>query len=105
MSAGTKTKVSKPMMRAAAKTVSKRPPASEKQGSADYVLSVRKKLGMTQEQFAKFLGVGYSTVYQWEQGYRKPEPLAIGMVVLAEVSPKLLKDTLKRRLDAAIAMR
>lgn len=35
---------------------------------------LRKHMGLTQEQFAQAVGVTYSTVNQWENGRRRPQP-------------------------------
>ena len=40
------------------------------------VKETRALLGMSQSLFAKFLGVSVSLVQAWEQGQRKPEPMA-----------------------------
>jgi putative transcriptional regulator len=49
------------------------------------VLELRKKLGMTQEQLARELGVTVGTVNRWENGRFRPSPLAIrGLERLAE---------------------
>ena len=37
---------------------------------------LRTSLGMTQEQFAREVGVSYSTVSRWETGRGTPSPLA-----------------------------
>ena len=38
------------------------------------VKRLRERLGVTQEQFAQAVGVTYSTVNQWENGRRRPQP-------------------------------
>ncbi len=38
--------------------------------------SIRKTLSLTQEQLAHRLGVSFVTVNEWENGKRKPSPLA-----------------------------
>ena len=38
------------------------------------VKRLRQRLGLTQEQFAHELGVTFSTVNQWENGRRRPQP-------------------------------
>jgi DNA-binding transcriptional regulator YiaG len=38
----------------------------------DKLKLVRKKLIMSQQDFAKALGVGYSTLNRWENGLREP---------------------------------
>jgi putative transcriptional regulator len=41
------------------------------------VKSLRKALGLTQEQFAYEVGVTFSTVNQWENGRRRPQPFLL----------------------------
>lgn len=43
----------------------------------DKVKSVRKKLYLTQDNFAKELGVAFATVNRWESGRCKPNTRAI----------------------------
>ena len=38
------------------------------------VKSMRERMGLTQEQFAQEIGVTFSTVNQWENGHRRPQP-------------------------------
>ena len=40
------------------------------------VKEVRSQLGLTQEDFARELGVSYATVNRWENGQYKPSKLA-----------------------------
>ncbi len=54
-------------------------------GSELSVLDLRKRLGMTQEQLARELGVTVGTVNRWENGRFRPSPLALrGLERLAE---------------------
>lgn len=49
------------------------------------VLELRKRLGMTQEQLARELGVTVGTVNRWENGRFRPSPLALrGLERLAD---------------------
>jgi transcriptional regulator with XRE-family HTH domain len=41
------------------------------------VKSLRERLGLTQEQFAREVGVAFSTVNQWENGRRRPQPFLL----------------------------
>ncbi len=41
------------------------------------IKELRKKLGLTQEEFAKLLGVGYTTVNRWENGKNEPRGQAL----------------------------
>ncbi len=37
---------------------------------------LRERLGMTQEQLAREVGVSFKTVNRWERGKSKPSPMA-----------------------------
>ncbi|MGD9568636.1 MAG: helix-turn-helix domain-containing protein [Sedimentibacter sp.] len=41
------------------------------------IKSIRKQLGITQEQLAHELNVSFSTINRWENGHRVPNKLAI----------------------------
>ena len=41
------------------------------------VRSIRERLGISQEKLAAQLGVTFSSVNRWENGHRKPSPLAM----------------------------
>ena len=41
--------------------------------SPQEVKEIRKKLNMSQSQFAKFFHIPISTIHKWEQGIRKPD--------------------------------
>ena len=43
---------------------------------ADQVKSVRKQLGISQEELARKLGVSFATVNRWENGKSKPIKLS-----------------------------
>lgn len=47
-------------------------PVVTKQWAPKSVLSLRKKAGLTQPQFALKLGVGEATVVRWENGVNNP---------------------------------
>ena len=44
---------------------------------AEEIKAIRAKLGLTQEAFARKLGVAYFTVVRWENNMSKPSPLAL----------------------------
>lgn len=53
---------------------------------SDYVPAVRElrdRLGLTQEDFARALGMSVSTVCRWEKGQSKPSKLAYMSIVRA----------------------
>jgi len=41
------------------------------------VKRLRKAMDLTQEQFAQEVGVSFSTVNQWENGHRQPQPFLL----------------------------
>ena len=44
--------------------------------SSGRIRELRKQRGLTQEQFARKLGVSWATVNRWERDKTKPSPLA-----------------------------
>ncbi len=46
------------------------------------IREIRKRLGLTQEQFAHHLGVTYLTVNRWENGHATPSPMAVKLIEL-----------------------
>ena len=58
------------------------------------VKSLRERLGLTQEQFAREVGVAFSTVNQWENGRRHPQPFLLKR--LREMEAASGKDSVGR---------
>jgi len=59
--------------------------------ASSLVRDLRARLGLTQEQFARRLGVTYSTVNHWENGRRTPQPfLMAGLLALDAKSAEAL---------------
>lgn len=46
------------------------------------VFNLRKKLGMTQAEFAAFVRTRQATVSEWETGTKKPTPMACHLLEL-----------------------
>ena len=44
---------------------------------AEFVISVRKKLNLSQNQLASAINVSYSTINRWENGHVVPSNLAV----------------------------
>lgn len=59
------------------------------------VKRLRKGMELTQEQFAQEVGVTYSTVNQWENGHRHPQPYLLRR--LLEMKEELERKSTKRR--------
>ena len=59
-------------------------PVTESLSTAVLVKEIRKRLGLTQLQFAQSLGVSFQSVNRWERGKTKPLP-----IVLKQIEVKL----------------
>ena len=53
---------------------------TESQSTAVLVKQTRKRLGLTQLQFAKTLGVSFQSVNRWERGRTKPLPIVLKQI-------------------------
>ncbi len=51
----------------------------------------RAKVGMTQAEFAKLLGVSVRTLQDWEQGRREPSGAAKTLLKIAEQNPEAVR--------------
>ena len=56
--------------------------------------SARLKLGLSQSEFAKMLGVSLRTFQEWEQGRRKPSGAAKSLITIAIKKPEIIKELL-----------
>jgi putative transcriptional regulator len=55
---------------------------------------LRKRLGMTQMEFARALRIPVSTLRNWEQGRVLPDPAARSLLVIVARNPKVALKTL-----------
>ncbi len=55
-------------------------PLTESPSTALLVKETRKRLGLTQLQFAKTLGVSFQSVNRWERGRTKPLPIILKQI-------------------------
>ncbi len=58
------------------------------------IREVRKKLDLSQSEFALMIGVSLSTLQNWEQGRRRPEGPAQALLKVAASNPKAVIDAL-----------
>jgi putative transcriptional regulator len=58
--------------------------------------TVREKLGLSQVQFAAFIGISPRTLQNWEQGHRRPEGTARALLRVAESHPQAVLEALHR---------
>ena len=54
---------------------------------------IRERLGLSQNKFAKLLGISMSTLQNWEQGRRKPEGPAKVLLNVAAKYPDAVLNT------------
>jgi len=60
------------------------------------VKELRKKLGLTQSEFARMLCVSVATLRNWEQGRTYPEGAAIALLRVAEAQPNAVLKALHK---------
>jgi len=58
------------------------------------VRAIRRKLGMSQAQFAAAFGFGLDAVQNWEQGRRRPEGAARAFLKVIEHEPEAVRRAL-----------
>ncbi|MDB5985630.1 MAG: hypothetical protein JWR16_683 [Nevskia sp.] len=61
----------------------------------DEIQKARKRLGLSQDQFAGAFGVSASTLRKWEQGQRSPTGAAKTLLKIIEREPKAVVRALK----------
>lgn len=55
---------------------------------SEETVEARRKLGLSQSQFANLLGISVQTLRNWEQGWRKPTGAARVLLRLAAMNPR-----------------
>ena len=76
------------------------PPATEEQlarGKRTYVKHLRRRLGLTQEEFAARFHLPYNTVRDWEQGVREPDTAARNLLRVIEHNPQAVVQALEEK--------
>jgi putative transcriptional regulator len=58
------------------------------------VPGIRKRTGLTQEDFAESIGVPVATLRNWEQGRRNPDGPARVLLAMLEKDPGIVRRTL-----------
>ncbi len=54
---------------------------------------MRRGFGLTQERFARMMGISVATLRNWEQGRRKPEGSARVLLEVVKRHPEAVLDT------------
>jgi putative transcriptional regulator len=58
------------------------------------VRAIRQRLGKSQSEFARMIGVSVSTLQHWEQGRRRPEGPARALLKVAAANPEAVSAAL-----------
>ena len=58
------------------------------------VKAIRRRLGKSQSEFARMIGVSVSMLQNWEQGRRRPEGPARALLKVAAKNPKAVSAAL-----------
>jgi putative transcriptional regulator len=65
------------------------------------VAAIRKQLGLSQEQFATFMGVSVATLRNWEQARREPHGPARALLLVAAKQPRAVREAFKAATPSA----
>ena len=65
------------------------------------VPAIRKELGLSQQQFAQFMGVSVSTLRNWEQERREPQGPARALLLVAAKQPQAVREAFKSAMPVA----
>lgn len=60
------------------------------------VAAIRKRLGLSQDRFAKRFGLSPATVRDWEQGRRQPDAPARNLLRVIEYAPETVERAVAR---------
>jgi DNA-binding transcriptional regulator YiaG len=63
--------------------------------SGEDVAALRRFVGLSQTQFAQAMGISVHTLRNWEQGRRRPEGPAIGLLRIAARHPRMIRENLR----------
>jgi putative transcriptional regulator len=73
-----------------------RPARAFSAGAAPDVAAIRKRLGLSQERFAKKFGLSPATVRDWEQGRRQPDTPARNFLRVIDYAPETVERAIVR---------
>ncbi|MGD0949905.1 MAG: type II toxin-antitoxin system MqsA family antitoxin [Candidatus Binatia bacterium] len=63
--------------------------------SGEDVAALRRFVGLSQSQFAEAMGISVHTLRNWEQGRRRPNGPAIGLLRIAARHPRIIRENVK----------
>ncbi len=59
------------------------------------IVALRRFVGLTQDRFAKAMGISVHTLRNWEQGRRQPEGPAIALLRIAARHPRIIRENVE----------
>jgi len=62
----------------------------QKEDWQNRIVEIRRKLDLSQTEFARLLGISVRTLHQWEQGRRAPSGAAGVLIRIAAEHPKIV---------------
>lgn len=71
-------------------------PSREYVFEAQDIQAIRAKLGKSQAEFSRMIGVSVDTLQNWEQGRRQPVGPARALLVVAARAPKVVERALSK---------
>lgn len=80
-----------------ARGAAKRARVHVRHGEIPDVGTIRRKLRLTQEQFAALCGVSVATIRNWEQGRRRPTGPSRALLLLVDHEPEAALRSIRRR--------
>ncbi|MFT4572794.1 MAG: putative transcriptional regulator [Candidatus Binatia bacterium] len=63
--------------------------------SGEDIAALRRFVGLTQSQFAQAMEISVHTLRNWEQGRRRPEGPALGLLKIAARHPRIIRENLR----------
>lgn len=63
--------------------------------SGEDIAALRRFVGLTQDRFAKAMGISVHTLRNWEQGRRQPEGPAIALLRIAARHPRIIRENIE----------
>ena len=63
--------------------------------SGQDIAALRRFVGLSQPQFAQAIGISVHTLRNWEQGRRRPEGPAIGLLRIAARHPRIIRENVR----------
>jgi putative transcriptional regulator len=59
------------------------------------IAALRRFVGLWQAQFAEAMGISVHTLRNWEQGRRRPDGPAVGLLRIAARHPRIIRENLQ----------